>query len=105
MLRLVSLANNEELQVSPKDLPRAKLTGIWIEVVDPTKEELQKVAEVSDIPIDFLLLPESDNIVNLRFEPDFSVINFLIVKDVFETKRTNPFVLVFAKDFLVTVAK
>lgn len=49
MLHLVSLANNEELQVSPKDLPRAKLTGIWIEVVDRTKEELQKVAEVSDI--------------------------------------------------------
>jgi magnesium transporter len=105
MLRLVSLANNEELEVNPEDLPRAKLTGIWIEVVDPTKEELQKVAEVSDIPIDFLRLPDSDNIVNLRFEPDFGVINFLIVKDVFETRRINPFVLVFARDFLVTVAK
>ena len=105
MLRLVSLANNEELEVNPEDFPRAKLTGIWIEVVDPTKEELQKVAEVSDIPIDFLRLPDSDNIVNLRFEPDFGVINFLIVKDVFETRRINPFVLVFARDFLVTVAK
>ncbi len=105
MLRLVSLADNEELEFKLKDLPRAKLTGVWLEVVDPTKEELQKVADVSGIPLDFLLLPESGNVVNLRFEPDFGVINFLIVKEIFEAKKTNPFVLVFAKDFLVTVAK
>ncbi len=43
--------------------------------------------------------------MNLRFEPDFGVINFLIVKEIFDTKKINPFVLVFAKDFLVTVAK
>ena len=105
MLRLVSLANNEELEVKQEDLRRAKLTGVWLEVVDPTKEELQQVAEVTGIPHDFLLLPESSNIVNLRFEPDFGVINFLVVKDVFETKRINPFALAFAKEFLVTVAK
>ena len=105
MLRLVSLANNEELEVKQEDLRRAKLTGVWLEVVDPTKEELQQVAEVAGIPHDFLLVPESSNVVNLRFEPDFGVINFLVVKDVFETKRINPFVLAFAKDFLVTVAK
>lgn len=105
MLRLVSLADNAELEVKLKDLHRAKLTGVWLEIVDPSKEELQKVAEVSGIPLDFLLLPESDNVVNLRFEPDFGVINFLIVKEVFEARKINPFVLVFAKDFLVTVAK
>lgn len=105
MLRLVSLANNEELEVKQEDLRRAKLSGVWLEVIDPTKEELQQVAEVTGIPHDFLLLPESSNVVNLRFEPDFGVINFLVVKDVFETKRINPFALAFAKEFLVTVAK
>ncbi len=105
MLRLVSLANNEELKIKLEDLPRAKLTGVWLEIVDPTKEEMQKVAELTGIPQEFLRLPESGNVVNLRLEPDFGIINFLIVKDVFETKRVDPFVLVFAKDFLVTVAK
>ena len=105
MLRLVSLANNEELEVKQEDLRRAKLSGVWLEVIDPTKEELQQVAEVTGIPHDFLLLPESSNVVNLRFAPDFGVINFLVVKDVFETKRINPFALAFAKEFLVTVAK
>jgi len=105
MLRLVSLANNEELEVKQEDLRRAKLSGVWLEVIDPTKEELQQVAEVTGIPHDFLLLPESSNVVNLRFEPDFGVINFLVVKDVFETRRINPFALAFAKEFLVTVAK
>lgn len=105
MLRLVSLANNEELEIKLKDLPRAKLTGVWLEIVDPTNEELQKVAEVTGITREFLVLPESGNFVNLRLEPDFGIVNFLIVKDVFETKRINPFVLAFAKDFLVTVAR
>jgi magnesium transporter len=105
MLRLVSLANDEELEVKLTDLTRVNMTGVWIEVIDPTKEELQKVAEVTGVPHDFLLLPTSGNVVNLRLEPDFGVINFLVVKELFETKRMNPFALVFAKDFLVTVAK
>ena len=105
MIRLVSLADNVELEIKLKDLPRAKLTGIWVEVVDPTKEELQKVAEVSRIPLDFLVLPESGNVVNLRLEPDFGVINFVIVREIFAAKEVNPLVIAFSKCFLVTVAK
>jgi len=105
MLRLVSLADNAELEIKLKDLQRAQLTGIWLEVVDPTKEELQKVAEVSGIPLDFLLLPESSNVVNLRLEPDFGVINFVIVREIFAAKEVNPLVIAFSKYFLVTVAK
>src|SRR3989304_6910306 len=105
MLRLVSLADNVELEIKLKDMQRAQLTGIWLEVVDPTKEELQKVADVSGIPLDFLLLPESSNVVNLRLEPDFGVINFVIVREIFAAKEVNPVVLAFSKDFLVTVAK
>jgi magnesium transporter len=105
MLRLVSLANNEELEISLDDLQQAKLTAIWLEVVDPTKDELQKVVDVSGIPLDFLLLPESHNVVNLRLEPDFGVINFVIVREIFGKKRINPIVLAFSKSFLVTVAK
>src|SRR3972149_4163456 len=105
MLRLVSLADNVELEIKLKDLQRTQLTGIWLEVVDPTKEELAKVSEVSGIPLDFLKLPESSNVVNLRLEPDFGVINFVIVREIFEAKEVNPLVIAFSKDFLVTVAK
>ena len=105
MLRLVSLADNVELEIKLKDLQRTQLTGIWLEVVDPTKEELAKVSEVSGIPLDFLLLPESSNVVNLRLEPDFGVINFVIVREIFEAKEVNPLVIAFSKYFLVTVAK
>ena len=105
MLRLVSLADNVELEIKLKDLQRTQLTGIWLEVVDPTKEELAKVSEVSGIPLDFLLLPESSNVVNLRLEPDFGVINFVIVRKIFEAKEVNPLVIAFSKYFLVTVAK
>ena len=105
MLRLVSLADNVELEIKLKDLQRTQLTGIWLEVVDPTKEELAKVSEVSGIPLDFLKLPESSNVVNLRLEPDFGVINFVIVRKIFEAKEVNPLVIAFSKYFLVTVAK
>lgn len=81
------------------------MTGIWLEVVDPTKEELQKVADASGIPINFLLMPESSNVVNLRLEPDFGVINFVIVREIFATKKVNPLIIAFSKNFLVTVAK
>ena len=105
MLRLVSLADNVELEIKLKDLQRTQLTGIWLEVVDPTKEELAKVSEVSGIPLDFLKLPESSNVVNLRLEPDFGIINFVIVRKIFEAKEVNPLVIAFSKYFLVTVAK
>ena len=105
MLRLVSLADNVELEIKLKDLQRTQLTGIWLEVVDPTKEELAKVSEISGIPQDFLKLPESSNVVNLRLEPDFGVINFVIVRKIFEAKEVNPLVIAFSKYFLVTVAK
>lgn len=105
MLRLVSLADNEELEIKLEDLPRAKLKGIWLEIVDPTKEELQKVSEVSEIPLNFLQLPETGNIINLRLEPDFGVINFVIIQEIFSAKKIDPIVLVMAKDFIVTVAK
>jgi magnesium transporter len=105
MLRLVSLADNVELKIKLKDLKRAQLTGIWLEVVDPTKEELEKVADVSGIPLGFLQLPESGNVVNLRIEPDFGVINFVIVKEIFAAKKINPIVLAFSKGFIVTVSK
>ena len=105
MLRLVSLADNVELEIKSKDLQRAKLTGIWLEVVDPTKEDLQKVSDVSEIPVDFLLLPESANIVNLRMEPDFGIINFVTVREIFGAKVINPVILVFSKSFIITIAK
>jgi magnesium transporter len=105
MLRLVSLADNVELKIKLKDLKRAQLIGIWLEVVDPTKEELEKVADVSGIPLGFLQLPESGNVVNLRIEPDFGVINFVIVKEIFAAKKINPIVLAFSKGFIVTVSK
>ena len=57
MLRLVSLADNERLEVKAKDLQRARLAGIWLGFVDPTPKELRKVAEVSGIRLDFQLLP------------------------------------------------
>jgi magnesium transporter len=105
MLRLVSLADNEELEIEMEDLERANLTGIWLEMVDPTKAELQKVSEISEIPLDFLEFPLPSNIVNMRLEPEFGVINFVVVREIFEARGINPVVIALSKDFLITIAK
>jgi magnesium transporter len=74
-------------------------------LVDPTENELQAVAEAVDISINFLRLPKSHSAVDLRLEPDFGVINFLVMQDVVATKKVYPMVIVFAKNFLLTITK
>jgi Mg2+ and Co2+ transporter CorA len=103
MIGLVNLSDNSETQVSSKDFLNAPLANVWIDVTDPSREELEIIAGRTSIPTDFLQLPESENFVNLRIEPEYGVINFLMVEEIFASKIFRPIVLAFSKDVLVTV--
>jgi magnesium transporter len=105
MIRYVDLQTNIEKEIQPEDVATFSLTNVWFELVDPTENELQAVAEATDISVNFLKLPKSHSSVELRLEPDFGVINFLVMQDVVSTKKVYPMVLVFAKNFLLTVTK
>jgi magnesium transporter len=105
MLVFVDLADNSERQVTLSELETLKLDNSWLELRDPSAEELSVVAERSGIPAGLLELPKVSSFVNLRVEPEYMVVNFAIVKEILGEKEINPVVLAFTRNLLVTVQK
>jgi magnesium transporter len=105
MIRTVNLGDNSERTVQPEEVNSLSLNNIWFEIVDPTENELQEVSNATHIPINFLRLPKTKNVIDLRLEDGYGVINFLVMQDVVSTKKAYPMVMGFSKNFLVTVTK
>lgn len=103
MIRFVLLGNNSESIIEPQTLATRDLSNVWLELVDPTEDEINAVSAASALPASFLRLP-IQGMVNLRLEMGFGIIEFVVMKDVAETKESYPVILAFCKDFLVTVA-
>ena len=68
MIRAINLGNNVESVIEPKDLSAQNLSNVWLELVDPTENELQAASDVTQLPINFLKLPKTEGYVNLRLE-------------------------------------
>ena len=105
MIRGINLGDNSEKEIDPTLLQDLALDNIWLEITNPTENELQGIADKIGLSRHFLELPETDGAVNLRLEDDYSIINFLMVQDLTSTYETQPIVLVFSKAFLVTVSR
>lgn len=104
MIRLIQLGSNSENILPPQDLKTQSLENVWLETVEPTEEELQAIADATDLPINFLRVPKTGGVVELRLELGFNIINFLVMQDVASTKKANPLIMAFSRNFLVTVA-
>jgi Mg2+ and Co2+ transporter CorA len=104
MIRLVNLVDNSDIIILPQELESHKLQNIWIELVEPTQEEIKVVSAATQLPPNFLMLPLSSAIVNLRLEMYFTIISFLVMQDVVTTKDIYPCVLAFSNNLLVSVA-
>ncbi len=105
MIRVVNLDDNTENSLSVDALQTFILRNVWLELIDPTANELDAVAAKTEVPKQFLELPEADGFVNLRLEDELGIINFVIPQDIIVTKEVRPIVMVFSKTFLVTVSK
>ncbi len=103
MINAINLGDNSETKIDSKSLESLDLNNIWLEVVDPTEKELQDVADKIRLSKHFLELPKTD-IVNLRLEDTFSIINFLVVEEITSNYKSQPMVFVFSKAFLITVS-
>jgi Mg2+ and Co2+ transporter CorA len=103
MIRTVDLDDNTESLVQTEGVRGLDLSNIWLQLVEPTEDELQVVSYATQVPINFLRLPKTSSVVNLRLEKDFGIINFLVLQDVPSTKKTHPIVMAFSKKFLITV--
>jgi magnesium transporter len=105
MIRAINLGNNEEAVIQPENLQAQNLSNVWLELIDPTENELVAVSDATQVPVNFLRLPQTSGVVDLRLEQGYGIINFLFMQDVTSTKKAYPIVMVFSKNFLVTVAK
>jgi magnesium transporter len=105
MIRFVDLGNTNEKIIQPQELLSQSLRNVWLELVDPTKDELQAVSDATQLPTNFLSLPLSNGFIDLRLEQSFIIISFLVMQDVVSTKEVYPIILAFSKDFLVTVTQ
>jgi magnesium transporter len=105
MIRAINLGDNIERTVQPEEVKALSLSNVWLELVDPTENELLAVSDLTQLPVNFLRLPKTDGYIDLRLEEGYGIINFLVMQDVVSTKEVYPVVMAFSKDFLVTVAK
>jgi magnesium transporter len=105
MIRTVNLGDNIETAIQPQEVKTLTLSNVWVELIDPTEDELQAVSDATQLPINFLRLPQTSGVVDIRLEQDYGIINFLVLQDVVSTKKAYPIVMVFSKNFLVTVTK
>jgi magnesium transporter len=105
MIRTVNLGDNSERTVQPEQVNLLSVNNVWLEIVDPTENELQAVSNATNVPITFLRLPKTNSVIDLRLEQGYGIINFLVMQDVVSTKKAYPIVMVFSKNFLVTVTK
>jgi len=105
MIRAVNLGDKTEGTIQPEETKTLNLSNVWLELVDPTENELQVVSDATQVPINFLRLPKTSGIVDLRLEQDYSIINFLVLQDVVSTKKAYPVIMAFSENFLVTVTK
>lgn len=73
------------------------MMNVWLELVEPTKEELSAVSEKTGIPIDLLEIKEVSQSVSLRWEQDFGIINFVFISEIITLKEIYPITSVFKR--------
>ena len=105
MIRALDLNDNSERALQVGALKDMLLRNVWLELVDPTDEEIQAVSEKTGILHQLLQLPTVDGKIDLRFEQDYNVIHFVVVRGIASAKEVHPVLMVFSKDYLVTVVK
>jgi len=67
MIRAINLDDNSEKEIDPKLLQALDLRNVWLELVDPTNEELQEVADKMGVSKHFLELPETKGLIKLSY--------------------------------------
>ena len=105
MIYSIDLISNSEKAVKSEDLRNLRLNNVWLELREPTKEELEAVSEKTGIPIDLLEIKEASQSISLRWEQDYGVVNFVVVSEIIASKEIHPITIAFSKDFLITVER
>lgn len=105
VINSIDLFSDSEKELKPADLGKLKLANVWLQLVEPADEEFSAISEKVGIPVDLLEAKEVSESISLRWEQDFGIINFVVVSEIITSKEIHPIIIVFSKDFLITVEK
>ncbi len=105
MIHIVDLGSNAERVISVQDLKDFGLQSGWLQLINPSTEELSVVAQKTGISMEFLELPKISGKIGLRLEQDFTIVNFASQAKIADTEDAEPIILAFSKSILVTVEK
>lgn len=105
MITSIDLLSDSEKELKPADLRDLRLVNVWLELLEPTEEELSAVSEKTEIPVHLLEIKELGESISLRWEQDLGIVNFVVISDIITSKKIHPVTIVFSKNFLITVEK
>jgi len=103
MLNLVDLVDKEEKSIAVDELKEAKLHNVWLDVKDPTDEEVMALAEKLDISKNLIKPTELPTFSSIRLVENMAIFYFSSFSGEFDLKALSSIAIVFSKTFIITV--
>lgn len=103
MLNLIDLVDNEEKSLTSDELKQAKLHNVWLDVKDPTDEEVKALAEKLDISKNLVKPTELPTFSSIRLVGDMAIFYFSSFAGEFDLRTLSSIAIVFSKTFVITV--
>jgi len=103
MLNLVDLVDNEEKTITIDELRDLKLHNVWLDVKDPTDEEIRALADKIDISKNLIKPTELPTFSSIRLVEDTAIFYFSSFSGEFDLKMLSLIAIVFTKTYIITV--
>ncbi len=103
MLNLIDLVDNEEKTLTLDELKEAKLHNVWLDLKDPSDEEVRALAEKVDISKNLIKPTELPTFSSIRYVENMAIFYFSSFSGEFDLKELSTIAIIFSKTFIVTV--
>ena len=103
MITKINLIDNSESVISSKEIEKLKFENIWIDLKDPTQEEMKAVLEKIDLPLNIVKPNDISTMGDIHFTENSIVLFFSSIGPDFNPRDVTPVSMVFSRNFLVTI--
>lgn len=103
MLNHVDLVDNEIKTLSVDELKSTKLQNVWLDVKDPTDEEIKALAEKLEISKNLIKPTEFPTFSSMRLVENMAVFYFSNFSGEFDLKKISSVAVIFSKTFIATI--
>lgn len=103
MLNLIDLVDNETKVLSIDDLKSAKLHNVWLDVKDPSDEEIKALSEKIDVSKNLIKPTEFPTYSTMRLVENMAIFYFSSFSGEFDLKSVYSIAVIYSKTFIVTI--